>query len=225
MEFPDRVGVMILGECMLFPETLVPLFIFEPRYRTMLAESLETHRFFCLAMQKPGCTRESPSEIAGLGIVRASQLNENGTSNIVVQGLARIRLGKAVQLKPYRAHAFEVIESTISDPSVASGLVDQLLDLVDARLRQGAIQIPLAMMNLLSGLCPNQEELTVSDCLTALRRMPNPGTMADMVAMLLLPYPKNRQLILETPLIEERLMILIRLLTGEVARLQKKSAT
>ena len=224
MEFPDRVGVMILGECMLFPETLVPLFIFEPRYRLMLAESLETHRFFCLAMQKPGCTRESPSEIAGLGIIRASQLNENGTSNMVVQGMARIRLGKAVQLKPYRAHAYEVVESTGADPTVASGLVDQLLDLVDARLRQGSIRIPLAMMNLLSGLCPGQEELTVADCLTALRRMSNPGTLADMVAMLLLPHPKTRQLILETPLIEERLMLLVRLLTGEVARLQKKSS-
>lgn len=224
MEFPDRVGVMILGECTLFPETLVPLFIFEPRYRKMLADSLETHRFFCLAMQKPGCTRESPTEIAGIGLVRASQLNENGTSNMVVQGLARIRLGKAVQLKPYRAHAFEIVESTVADSSIVSGLVDRLLDLVDARLRQGAIQVPLAMMNLLSGLCPDQEGLTASDCLTALRRMKNPGTMADMVTMLLLPHPNTRQLILETPLIEERLMILVQLLTGEVARLQKKSA-
>ena len=39
MEIPDRAGVMILGECNLFPQALLPLFIFEPRYRTMLAEA------------------------------------------------------------------------------------------------------------------------------------------------------------------------------------------
>ena len=50
MEIPDRAGVMILGERNLFPQAILPLFIFEPRYRAMLAESLESHRMFCLAM-------------------------------------------------------------------------------------------------------------------------------------------------------------------------------
>ena len=225
MEFPDHVGVMILGECMLFPEAVLPLFIFEPRYRAMLADSLETHRLFGLAMQKPGSNRESPCEVAGIGLVRASQLNENGTSNLVLQGVARIRLGKVVQLKPYRAHAFEVIECPPADPETTPQLIDRLMDLVDARLHHGAIKIPVAMMNLIAGLCPGRESLTVSDCLNALRQVNNPSRLADLIALMLLPQAVHRQLILETASVEARLSILIKWMTGEVARLQKKSAS
>ena len=67
MLIPDRMGVMILGEASLFPQAMMPLFIFEPRYRDMLAESLETHRMFCLAMQRTDAKRESPCRIATLG--------------------------------------------------------------------------------------------------------------------------------------------------------------
>ncbi|MEY2788462.1 MAG: hypothetical protein RLZZ34_1605 [Verrucomicrobiota bacterium] len=84
MLIPDRMGVMILGEASLFPQAMMPLFIFEPRYREMLAESLESHRMFCLAMQRTGAKRESPCRIATLGLVRASVRNPNGTSNLVL---------------------------------------------------------------------------------------------------------------------------------------------
>lgn len=225
MDFPDRVGVMILGECTFFPEALVPLYIFEPRYRAMLEESLETSRMFCLAMQRPDSNRECPCLISGLGLIRASNRNEDGTSNLVLQGLARIRLGKVAHLKPYRAHYFEVMESQPAEETVVAGLVERLLDLVDARLHQGSVKVPLAMMNLLSGLCPGRESLTAADCIDALRRISNPGTLADMVTMLLFPHPQIRQFILETNQVDLRLSHLVHLLTGEVARLQKKSAS
>ena len=59
----------------LFPHSLVPLYIFEPRYRAMLAWALERDRIFCIALQKPG-EAESKSGVhfhhtAGLGLIRA----------------------------------------------------------------------------------------------------------------------------------------------------------
>ena len=76
---------MILGNCHLFPQAMLPLFIFEPRYRTMLAESLESHRMFCLAMKRPDVSGERPCEFAGLGVVRVAVKNPNGTSNLILQ--------------------------------------------------------------------------------------------------------------------------------------------
>jgi len=48
---------MTLPNATLFPQALLPLYIFEPRYRQMLAEALHSSRMFAVAMQKPGNTR------------------------------------------------------------------------------------------------------------------------------------------------------------------------
>src|SRR5436853_288613 len=40
MKLPREVGVMILPNATLFPQALLPLYIFEPRYRQMLADAL-----------------------------------------------------------------------------------------------------------------------------------------------------------------------------------------
>src|SRR6266571_1584125 len=92
MKLPREVPVMTLPNAVLFPQALVPLYIFEPRYRQMLADALDSHRMFSVAMQKPDTTREAPCSVAGLGLIRASVLNKDGTSNLIIQGLARVRL-------------------------------------------------------------------------------------------------------------------------------------
>ena len=62
MEIPDAVPVMTLPSATLFPQALLPLYIFEPRYRQMLTDMLRTERMFTVAMQKPGRVRETPCE-------------------------------------------------------------------------------------------------------------------------------------------------------------------
>ena len=46
---PDVVAVMTLPEVAFFPQALLPLHIFEPRYRAMLKDVLATHRLFAVA--------------------------------------------------------------------------------------------------------------------------------------------------------------------------------
>ena len=87
VKVPAEVPVMILPETTLFPRMTLPLRIFEPRYRQMLADTLASHRMFAVAMQKPGRVREIPSQVAGLGLIRASVANKNGTSNLILQGI------------------------------------------------------------------------------------------------------------------------------------------
>src|ERR687884_501924 len=102
MELPSEIPVMVLPNAILFPQAMLPLYIFEPRYRQMLSDVLDSHRMFSIALQKPGRTRETPSPVAGLGLIRASVANRDGTSQLVLQGVARVQLAEPVRYKPYR---------------------------------------------------------------------------------------------------------------------------
>src|ERR1051325_9805839 len=103
MKLPSEVAVMTLPNATLFPQALLPLYIFEPRYRQMLVDSLESTRMFTVAMQKPGRSRGTPSPIAGLGLIRVSVGHNDGTSHLILQGLARVELEETVRYKPYRS--------------------------------------------------------------------------------------------------------------------------
>lgn len=220
MEFPDRAGVMILSGACLFPQALLPLFIFEPRYRRMLAATLDGHRMFVVAMARPDVSRESPLPVAGLGLVRASVQNDDGTSNLVLQGLTRVRLGKVTRYKPYREMQLVPLKDTAATSLLVDALQSRVLDLVEARLRQGAT-LSLALLAQVAGgiTAPlGKGEVSVSDCMTALRQVEDPGFLADLVALMLLPNPLARQVILQTVDVSERLKHLIRFLLAEVAR-------
>lgn len=215
MLIPDRMGVMILGEASLFPQAMMPLFIFEPRYRDMLAESLDTHRMFCLAMQRLDAVRESPSRIATLGLVRASVQNPNGTSNLVLQGLIRVKLGKIVQTRPFRKHLITPVKEAQDRSPEIDQLLGRSLDLVEARLRQDQ-PVPLDLIRQLAGGGQRLPETRVEDCIRALKAIREPGRFADLVAALLLPNPIARQMILEAVDTENRLRQLVVFLLAEV---------
>lgn len=220
MEIPDRAGVMILGSCNLFPGALLPLFIFEPRYRTMLADSLAGNRLFCIAMQQPSSERESPCRIAGLGLVRASVQNENGTSHLVLLGLTRVRLGKLIQSKPYRQHHIEAISNPEPDSLTAEALAERTLDLVEQRLRM-VDRLPAALLQPLVPSAPPDGTVEVGECLRALRSIECLGARADLIASILIGDPEPRQVLLETLDVEDRLRMLNRFLSAAIVRARK----
>jgi Lon protease-like protein len=104
---PDEVPVMTLPHTAFFPQALMPLHIFEPRYRQMLSDTLASNRIFAVAGldfgQATDPTKfEPPHRIASVGIIRACQKNDNGTSNLLLQGLCRIEITKIICDEPYR---------------------------------------------------------------------------------------------------------------------------
>ena len=48
MKIPSEVPLIALPRCILFPQAMLPLHIFEERYRQMLKDSLSSHRMFCV---------------------------------------------------------------------------------------------------------------------------------------------------------------------------------
>lgn len=202
---------MVLPNVILFPQGFLPLYIFEPRYRRMLTMALDTHRLFCVAMQRPGWKRESPQTIAGLGLIRAARTHPDGSAHVILQGLARVRLGAAVRYRPFRTHEVAVQPSQTSNTARAGALATRLLELVADRLQQGA---PVAQgLEALVEAIPDGAA-DKQGGVEFLSQASDPEQIADLVSWALLSSPKLRQQLLETLDVETRLRRLIDFLAG-----------
>src|SRR2546430_1072631 len=106
---PDQVPVMPLPGALLFPNALLPLHIFEPRYQQMLEHALREHRMFSVALIKPQRnqwrTTDDFFQTAGVGLIRACVGRGDGTSNLILQGLRRVRFTGFEQSDPSRLPA------------------------------------------------------------------------------------------------------------------------
>jgi uncharacterized protein len=90
-----------------FPHLLLPLHVFEPRYRQMVADSLSGSRMIAMALLKPGfaTTEGSPPihDTVCLGRITAEQNAPDGRYYLVVQGLSRGRIVREEDAdRPYR---------------------------------------------------------------------------------------------------------------------------
>src|ERR1043166_2303132 len=220
MDLPREVPVMTLPNAILFPQAMLPLYLFEPRYQRMLSDALGTHRMFSVAMQKPGRTRETPCSVAGLGLIRASVARKDGTSNLVLQGIVRVELTATVRYRPYRVHRIRALSSSATDSVAVDALTVKVLELVSERLEQG-FELPFHVLKKLGQL----EELDTDDLppdfalkqgIEILVRLNNPEQIADLVSGTLLASPLERQLLLETVDLETRLKHLIHFLMAEI---------
>ena len=108
---PDQVPVMPLPGAVLFPHALLPLYIFEPRYREMLAHALAHERMFCVALLRPDSAQWKSEDdffdVGTIGLIRACVGRGNGTSNLILQGLQRVCFADFVQLHPFPIAEFE----------------------------------------------------------------------------------------------------------------------
>jgi Lon protease-like protein len=208
---------MILSNATLFPQALLPLYIFEPRYRRMLADALHTHRIFAVAMQRPGTTREIPTPIAGLGVVRVSVQHKDATSHLILQGLARVQLREAVRYKPYRKHRIEVLNTAPGDTPAVDALVDQLRALLEERIKLG-LPFPFPVSQHPDSETSKVTGISAKEVLEYLGTIKNPDQLADLVSCAVLPDARERQAILEAVAVDARLRRLIHFLLADLGR-------
>src|SRR5919201_6577507 len=112
---PRQLPVMPLPGAVLFPHALLPLHIFERRYRRMLDYALHHHRMFCVALIKPSCPEwRAPEDffhLATVGLIRACVGRGDGTSNLILQGLQRVRFASFEQETPFPIARIDAVES------------------------------------------------------------------------------------------------------------------
>jgi Lon protease-like protein len=197
---PDAVPVMPLPGTLLFPHALMPLYIFEPRYREMLARALTEQRMFCVALIDPhGSDWISPGDfrhIATVGLIRACVGRGDGTSNLILQGLQRVRFTAFPQETPFPIAQIEPLQSRPADSSVETeALGARVLDLY-AKLKGTGRQFPEKVDRYLSDL-------------------QDPEMLADLMASTFVTDPLRRQQLLEELCVKQRLRLVIRYLNEE----------
>jgi ATP-dependent Lon protease len=225
MKLPAEVPVMTLPNATLFPQAFLPLYIFEPRYRQMLADALHSDRMFSVAMQKPGSKREIPSLVAGLGLIRVSLGHRDGTSHLILQGLARVELEEAVRDKPYRIQRIRPLKTPPCDNVTVDALVAKLRELLVDRINLG-LTFPFPVMApAKSESNPAPPSFSPKEIMHYLDSVTDPEQAVDMVSCAVLPGGVERQAILEIVDVEARVRRLIHFLLAEIQAKRKGNAS
>jgi ATP-dependent Lon protease len=216
MKLPREIPVMTLPNATLFPQALLPLYIFEPRYRQMLADALHSNRMFSVAMQKPGSARETPLPVAGLGLIRVAVAHRDGTSHLILQGLARVELEQAVRYKPYRIQRIRPLQTPPCDNVAVDALIAKVRELLEERIELG-LAFPFPMVSLdHSDSSPAPPSSSPKEMMQYLDSLTNLDQAVDLVSRTVLPGAVERQAILETVDVEARLRRLIHFLLAEI---------
>jgi Lon protease-like protein len=203
---PDEVPVMTLSNVAFFPQALMPLHIFEPRYRQMLKDVLSSNRLFAVAGLNPLPTGEPdrfepPHRIASVGIVRACQKNGNGTSNLLLQGLARVEVVEILADEPYRRIRIRALASSPGAP------VDE-----NDRLRRELARLLSLKLRLAA---TDAAEMT-----DFLKTVDDPETFVDIAAYSLCENPVVKQKLLETLDVNRRLQLFTQQVRSEIGSIK-----
>ncbi len=96
-EFSGKVRLFPLPDLVLFPHVMQPLHIFEPRYRALLEDALSDDRLIAMATLAPGWESDYEGRpplypVACLGRITTHHRLEDGTYNLLLLGLQRVRL-------------------------------------------------------------------------------------------------------------------------------------
>jgi Lon protease-like protein len=144
-ETRQRFPLFPLG-LVLLPQEVVPLHIFEPRYRTMIAECLEFDTEFGIVWLGEGGLRE----VGCCALIeQVLEQFEDGRMNIVVRGGVPFRLLRRIDDLPYPAGDVELLDDEDEDPDddVAAAARERYADLVERATDERPTTGALAQLN------------------------------------------------------------------------------
>jgi Lon protease-like protein len=118
--FSGKVPLFPLPQGVLLPGSVLPLHIFEPRYRVMMRAALAGERLIAMALLKPGWEKDyyggpPVHEVVGVGRILEEEALPDGTYNLLLQGLWRARIVEIVSSDPYRTARVELLEDRDSE--------------------------------------------------------------------------------------------------------------
>lgn len=199
----DALPLFPLPRVVLLPHTLLPLHIFEPRYRALVDHCLASGGVFGIPRLKPNgpdCEDCPPFELVmGLGRIVRHQPLPDGRSNIVVLGVgrARFRTELPAATAPYRVGHCICLDDILA-PTPSSGSLDRVIE-----------QLRLAAMQIVHG---RQE--VIQDLERLLNCERDPAEVVDILAHMSLKGSEDRQAFLELDSVSERADHLLAALTN-----------
>ena len=180
-----RLPMFPLPGVVLFPHAMLPLHIFEERYRKMTRDLLESHRHLAVALlesatEDPSVERPAVRPIMGVGEVVMAHELPDGRFNLVVRGRARVELQEELTSEePYRV----IVANVRADLAVTQ---PRELEDADQSLR--------ALVGRLADSIPDGGELLRQ----VVASQATPAELADVLAAALVVDVQKRQRLLES---------------------------
>src|SRR5438552_9472914 len=200
-----EIPLFPLPNLVLFPNIVVPLHIFEERYKLMINGCVDRDEVFGLVLLRNGSDSESEDTIHRVGvsarIVEVERLDE-GRLNILCEGEARFRIYRFTQQSPFWKGAADFFEDNEHHPT--ESLVEQVAELYRSVAELSAK---------LSGSV--QAELALPD---------SPVDLSYMVSYVLDIESEEKQKLVEMTSTAERLRMLVAHLTDTLGKLEQQRA-
>ncbi|MEO8950416.1 MAG: LON peptidase substrate-binding domain-containing protein [Chthoniobacterales bacterium] len=196
---PNIVPVMPLPGVLLFPNALLPIHIFEPRFRAMLDHALRADRMLCIALVRPERDHWRTSTdfypVSTVGLIRACVGRSDGTSDLILQGLQRVKFTSFAQDSPYPVARLKALKTRTKLTVETDALAVKVLEFYN-RLKQTGREFPDKVDEYLS-------------------EMGDPEMLADLIASTFISEAERRQQLLEELNLNARLRLLIQYLREE----------
>ena len=185
----------------LFPTMILPLHIFEERYKEMVRTCLKSDSRFGVVLIKEGEEVGAPATPHNVGTVaRITRISpqDDGRMNLLVMGERRFHVMEVTQWQPYMIAQVRFPEEVLGDPPPTAEEVDPVRVALDQYLR--------TLLGLRGGWvrevpCPT-----------------NPVELAFYISAVLRGENEERQRILEAPTAKERLELLLPIIHREHQR-------
>jgi Lon protease-like protein len=132
---PNRLPIFPLPNVLLFPNMVLPLHIFEERYKRMVSDCLQGDRLLGLFLLQPGWDAEggtpTPYNVGGMGRITRAARYPNGSMDILLSGLARAHVLRYVQEKPYLIAEVELWPDEPDDSAGVEALTRRMVGMFE----------------------------------------------------------------------------------------------
>ncbi len=187
------------------PGTPTPFHIFEPRYKALVEDALRGDRVLAVPalVSKEGAHQLHPPlrPIAGACIIEQEQRYEDGRFDIVVRGIARVRLHEErPALHPYRELRAEILEDVWPEGGAAT--------------LQPGLESLRQLVYALAQRLPSQSGAPA--LAVAVSQMKDPSAITDLVAAAAISDGEARQRVLEQLDVARRLERVLEEVAGVV---------
>jgi Lon protease-like protein len=210
----ERLFLFPLGTTVLFPNTVLPLHVFEPRYRALTRDCLASTQCLAIPLLVAGWERDYEGRppihpVAGMAKIVQHEELDDGRFVLVLRGIARVRIEDEIAGdEPYRVARCAPLEiPRIQSATIANRALERL------RLHFG--QFLVAHEEIVGDRDENGQFVVGQS--PEIRRLlegsTHPVVYCDLIGHLVLSSPEDRQKFLETDSLEERIEQLIAAIT------------
>jgi Lon protease-like protein len=172
-----------LSEVVFFPKTLLPLFVYEPRYQLMLAHCLAGDRRLAIALLRDGYGPDAywngpVFRVVCIGKVIDDEKLADGKYNVLIEGTERACIVREIQQQPFRVAQVESLQDFIGEKK-------------KGQLNEAVKQL-MWLCNHLGALFPQHHDTLKSVFASHL----HPGIIVDTIAYTFVEGQYERQCIL-----------------------------